>query len=180
MISFNTFLRKQEKEELLQLSTWPVNLTYLDPLCFLFCYNRLLLSCSVKSDSLWPHELQHTRLPCPSPSPRACSNSRPLSQWCHPTISSSVVPFSSRLQSFPASGSFPGSQLFLSGGQNTGAYMDASDAYGCYNGCIALLLICIITENIYTVLCPWFLTWGSENPGKFLNDESMALGACVL
>jgi len=69
------------------------------------------------SASLWPHGLQHTRLPYPSPSPGACSNSCPLSQWCHPTISSSVVPFSSCLQSFPALGSFPVSQLFTSGGQ---------------------------------------------------------------
>ena len=61
---------------------------------------------SVVSDSLWPHGLQHTRLPCSSPVPRACSNSCPLSRWCHPTISSSVIPFSSHLQSFPASGSF--------------------------------------------------------------------------
>ena len=67
---------------------------------------------SAMSDSLWPHGLQHARLPCPSPTPRAYSNSCPSSQWCHPTISSSVVPFSSRLQSFPASGSFPVSQFF--------------------------------------------------------------------
>ena len=64
-------------------------------------------SCSVMSDSLWPHGLQHTRLLCPSPPPWACSNSRPWSWWCHPTFSSSVIPFFSRLQSFPASGSFP-------------------------------------------------------------------------
>ena len=69
------------------------------------------------SDFLLPYALQHARLPCPSPSPRACSNSCPLSRWCHPTISSSVVPFSSCLQSFPASGSFPMSWLFTSGGQ---------------------------------------------------------------
>ena len=66
----------------------------------------LLFSCSVVS-ALWPHGLQHARLPCPSPFPRACLDSCPLSQWCHPTISSSVIPFSSCLQSFPASGSFP-------------------------------------------------------------------------
>ena len=77
-------------------------------------------SCSVVSDSLWPHGLQHTRLPCPSPTPRAYSNSYPFSQWCHPTISSSVVPFSSCLQSFPASGSFQMSQFFTSGGQSIG------------------------------------------------------------
>ena len=66
---------------------------------------------SVVSDSLWPHESQHARLPCPSPIPRVYSNSCPLSQWCHPDISSSVVPFSSCPQSLPASGSFPMSQL---------------------------------------------------------------------
>ena len=64
-------------------------------------------SCSVLSDSLWPHGLQHARLPCPSPTPRVYSNPCPLSRWCHPTISSSVAPFSSCLQSFPVSGSFP-------------------------------------------------------------------------
>ena len=74
--------------------------------------------CSVSQSclTLWPHGIQHSRLPCPSPSPRVCSNSCPLSQWCHPTISSSVIPFSSAssLQSFPSSGSFLMSQLFLS------------------------------------------------------------------
>ena len=69
-------------------------------------------------DSSQPHGLQHARLPCPSPTPGACPNSCPSSQWCHPTSSSSVVPFSSCLQSFPASGSFPVSQFFASGGQN--------------------------------------------------------------
>ena len=73
-----------------------------------------------------PHGLQHARLPYPSPTPRACSNSCPLSQWCHPTISSSAVPFSSCLQSFPASGSFLISQFFPSGGQSTGASASAS------------------------------------------------------
>ena len=67
------------------------------------------------------HGLQQARLPCPSPSPRACSNSRPLSQWCHPTISSSVIPFSSCLQFFPTLGSFPRSRLFTLDGQCTGA-----------------------------------------------------------
>ena len=78
------------------------------------------------SDSLWPHGLQHARLRCPSPSPRVCSNSCPLSRWCHPTISSSVAPFSSCLQSFPASGSFPVSQLFASGGQSIEVSASAS------------------------------------------------------
>ena len=83
-------------------------------------------SCSVVSDSLRPHGLQHTRPPCPSPAPRACSNSYPLSRWCHPTISSSVVLFSSHLQSFPASGSFQMSQFFTSGGQRIGVSASAS------------------------------------------------------
>ena len=83
-------------------------------------------SCSVMFDSLWPQGLQHTRLPCPSPTPRACSNSCPSSQWCHPTISSSIIPFSSCLQTFPASGSFLMSRFFASGGQSTGASASAS------------------------------------------------------
>ena len=83
-------------------------------------------SCSVISGSLWPHELQHARLPCPSPTPGACSNSCPLSRWCHSTISSSVIPFSFCLQSFPVSGSFPMSQFFTSGGQSIGVSASAS------------------------------------------------------
>ena len=84
------------------------------------------VSCWVLADSLRPHELQHTRLLCQSVPPRACANSCPSSRWCHPTISFSVVPFSSRLQSFPASGSFPRSQFFTSGGQSIGASASAS------------------------------------------------------
>ena len=80
-------------------------------------FSSVQFSCSVVSDSLWPHGLQPTRPPCPSPTPRVYSNSCPLSRQCHPTISSSVVPFSSCLQSFPASGSFLRSQFFTSGGQ---------------------------------------------------------------
>ena len=78
------------------------------------------------SDFLQSHELQHSRLPCPSLSPWVCSNSCPLSRWCHPTISSSVICFSSCLQSFPASRSFPVSQLFPSGGQSIAASASAS------------------------------------------------------
>ena len=81
---------------------------------------------SVMSNSLRPRGLQHVRLPCLSPTPRAYSNSCPLSQWCHPTISSSVVPFSSRLQSFPASKSFPMSQFFASGDQIIGVSASTS------------------------------------------------------
>ena len=83
-------------------------------------------SCSVVSNSLQPQGLEHASLPCLSPTPRACSNSCPSSLWCHPTISSSVIPFSTCLQSFPASGSFPMSQFFASGGQSIGVSASAS------------------------------------------------------
>ena len=88
--------------------------------------NSVQFSCSVMSNSLWPHGLQHARLLCPSPTPGVYSNSCPLRQWCHPNISSSVIPFSSCLQSFPASGSFPMSQFFASDGQNIGVSASAS------------------------------------------------------
>ena len=88
-------------------------------------HSSVQFSHSVMSNALRPYGLQHTRLPCPSPTPRVYSNSCPLSWWCHPTISSSVVPFSC-LQSFPASGSFPMSQFFASGGQSIRASSSAS------------------------------------------------------
>ena len=94
-------------------------------------------SCSVMSDSLWPHGLQHARLSCPSPIPGACSNSCSLSWWCHPAISSSVVCFSSCLQSFPASGSFLMSQFFTSGDQSIGASASASIPSNEYSGLIS-------------------------------------------
>ena len=100
-----------------QSVVWCNHLILCHPISFL---HILLFSCSVMSDSLQPHGLQHTRLACPSPSPGACSNSCPLSQWCHPAISSSVIPFSC-LQTSPASGSFLMSQLFTSGSQSIGA-----------------------------------------------------------
>ena len=89
-----------------------------------FC--SVQFSCSVMSDSLWPHGLQHARLPCPSSTPGVYSASYPLSQRRHPTISTSVLPFSSCLQSFPASVSFQMSQFFISGGQNTAVSASAS------------------------------------------------------
>ena len=89
--------------------------------CFVFQFSH-----SVVPNSLQPHELQHTRPPCPSPTPGVHSNSCPLSQWCHPAISSSIVHFFSCSQSFPASGSFPISQLFAWGGQSTGVSASAS------------------------------------------------------
>ena len=89
-------------------------------------FSSLQFSRSVVSYSLWPHESQHARPPCPSPSPGVHSNSCPLSRWCHPAISSSVIPFSSCPQSLPVSESFPMSQLFTWGGQSTGVSALAS------------------------------------------------------
>ena len=99
----------------------------------LYCLSHLMkrymtsvqFSCSVVSDSLWPYGQHHARLPCPSPTPRVYSNSCPLSRWYHPTISSSVVLFSSCLQSFPESGSFPMSQFFVSSSQSIGVSASA-------------------------------------------------------
>ena len=93
---------------------------YLHSLFILYRISSVQFSFSVVSDSLQPHELQHARPFCSSPTPGVHSDSRPSSQWCHPTISSSVVPFSCCLQFFPASGSSQMSQLFASGGQNIG------------------------------------------------------------
>ena len=99
-------------------------------LCLNIVFNKksssVQFSCSIVSELLQPYELQHARLPCPSLSPRACSNSCPLSWWCHPAISPSVVPFSSCPQSLPASESYPMSQLFVWGGQSIGVSALAS------------------------------------------------------
>ena len=89
-------------------------------------FSSVQFSCSVVSNSLRPHGLQHARLPCPSPTPGVYSNSCPLSWWCHPTTSSSVIPFSSHLQSFPALGCSPMSYFFASGGQSIGVSDSAS------------------------------------------------------
>ena len=89
-------------------------------------FSSVQFSPSVVSDSLWPHEPQHTRPPYPSQTPGLYPNSWPLSRWCHPTISSSVIPFSSCLQSFPISGTFQTSQLFASGGQSIGVSTSTS------------------------------------------------------
>ena len=94
--------------------------------CLIKKEHSVQFSCSVMSNSLWPHEPQHARSPCPSPVPRVNPNPCPVSRWCHPTISSSVVPFSSGPQSFPASGSFQMSQLFAWGGQSIGVSASAS------------------------------------------------------
>ena len=108
------------------ISTNPTASLYPIPWHIVFSENSVQLSHSVVSNSLRPHGLQHARLPCPSPTPGVHSNSCPLSWWCHQTVSSSVVPFSSCLQSFPASGSFQMSQLFASGGQSIGVWASAS------------------------------------------------------
>ena len=109
--SVNQLIRKRTFPQALLVSYGTVN----NHRCHTFS------SVSVVSDSLQPHGLQHDRLPCPSPTPGAYSNSCLLSWWCHPTISSSVIPFFC-LQSFPASGSFPVSQFFPSGGQSIGGF----------------------------------------------------------
>ena len=95
-------------------------------ICILYVCISVQFSRSVASDFLRPHEPQHARSPCPSPTPRVYPKSCPLSRWCHLTISSSVVPFSSCLQSFPTSGSFQMSQLFASGGQSIGVSASTS------------------------------------------------------
>ena len=94
--------------------------------------NSFQFSHSVVSNSLWPYKPQHARPPCPSPTPRVHPNPWPSSWWCHPTISSSAIPFSSCPQSFPASGSFPKSQLFVSGGQSTGVSASTSVLPKCF------------------------------------------------
>ena len=99
----------------------------------------------------WHHGLQHARLPCPSPTSGAYSNSCPLSQWCHPTISSSVVPFSSHLQSFPASGSFPMSQLFTSGGQNISNFSLSLSPSNEYSGLISFRI-----DWLHLLSSKWF------------------------
>ena len=102
------------------------NLIKLISVMLMVLFKWWLFSCSVIFNSMWLNGLQHARLPCPSLSPRVCSNFHPLSQWSHTVISSSVTPFSSCPQSFPASGSFPMSQLFASGGQSIGVSASVS------------------------------------------------------
>ena len=129
-------------------------------------FSSVQFSRSVMSDCLWPHESKHARPPCPSPTPGVHSDSRPLSQWCHPAISSSVVPFSSSPQSLPASKAFPVSQLFTWGGQSTGASALASFLP-------KMALLCIINYEaknkklwkifILFSLC-WVSSWGRRTP----------------
>ena len=119
------------------------------------------------SDSLQPHGLQQASFPCLSPSPRACSHSCPLVQWCHPTVSSSVIPFSSCRLFFPASGSFPMSQFFPSGGQNTGASASASELPMNIQGWFPLGLTCFISllsKELWRVFSSTLLPCPSINP----------------
>ena len=103
-------------------------------------FSSVQFSHSVVSDSLWPHGLQQTRLPCPLSTPRACSNSSPSSHWCHPTVSSPVIPFSSCLQSFLESGSFPMSQVIASGGEKYWSFSFSISPSDEYSGLISFRL----------------------------------------
>ena len=133
---------------LLCVSSW-VDSHSKDFLLLYLLLHSVQFSCSVISNWLWPHGLQHTRLSCPSPIPRACWNSCPLSRWCHPIISSSVVPLSSHLQSFPASGSFPTSQFFASGDQSIGVSALASVLHSsCFLGHGPLFTVISLDEFI--------------------------------
>ena len=109
-----------------QNKSWSPYCSLQDPRWVGPLFSSVQFSCSVMSDSLQPHGLQHARPPCSSPTPEVCSNSCPSSWWCHPTISSFIFPFSSCLQSFPASGYFLVSQFFASGGQSIGVSASAS------------------------------------------------------
>ena len=123
-------------------------------------------SYSVMSDSLRPHGLQHTRPPCPSPTRGVYSNSCPLSRWCHPNISSSVIPFSSHLQSFPASGSFQMSQFFTSGGQSIGV--------SALTSVLPILVLNIQDGLVGSPCCPRDSQESSPTP-QFKSINSLAL-----
>ena len=130
------------------------------------------------SDSLWPHGLQHIRVPCSSPSPRVCSNSCPLSQWCHPTISSSVIPFFSCPQSFPASESFPMSQFFAPGGQNIGISASASASVPPMNiqdwfplGLTGLILLSKGLLRVFSSTTLWKHQFFSAQPPLWANSH---------
>ena len=117
----NSLIQRKTEPTLVQSYCWGSSFTSEHFVLVSFCYTVTQLS-----DSLRPHGLKHTRLSCPSLSPRVCPTSCPLNRWCHPTISSSVSPFSSCPESYPASGSFPVSQLFAPGGQSIGDSASAS------------------------------------------------------
>ena len=129
-------------------------------------FSSFHFSRSVMSNSLWPHGLQHPRPPCPLPTPRVYPNSCPLSWWCHPAVSSSVVPFFSCPQTLPASGSFPMSRLFASGGQRIGASASTSVPSSEYSGWISF--------RIWYPCCPRDSQKSSPTP-QFKSINSSAL-----
>ena len=130
---------------------------------------------SVMSDSLQPHGLQHARPYCPLPSPRACSNSCPSRRWCHPTISSSVIPFSSCLQSFPASEYFQMSQLFASGGQSIRALVSVLPMN--IQDCFPLGLTCLISlqskglSGVFSITTAWKHQFFGAQPSLWSNSH---------
>ena len=138
--------------------------------------SSLQFSYSVMFNSLQPHGLQHARPPCPSPTPGVYPNSGPLSWWCHPTISSSVVPFSSCLQSFPASGSFPVSQHFPSGGQSIGASASVSVLTMNIQGWFPLRLTALISlqtkrlSRVFSSIIQYHQFFGAQ-PSSWTNSH---------
>ena len=132
-----------------------------------FHLSSVQFSLSVVSDSLWPHELQHARPPCPSPTPGVHSDSCPSSQWCHPAVSSSVVPFFSCPQSLPASKSFPVSQLFAWGGQST-AVSSVLVTFNTFFTCVLNVYIFAVIDGIFCSAfshstMPWIILRFIEN-----------------
>ena len=121
---------------------------------------------SVVSDSLWPHGLQQTRLPCPLSTPRACSNSSPSSHWCHPTVSSPVIPFSSCLQSFLESGSFPLSQVIASGGEKYWSFSFSISPSDEYSGLISFRLDWLDLISVHGFASDWDTFEKTLMPGK--------------
>ena len=144
--------------------------------CVPTCTYSVQFSRSVVSDSLRPHELQHSRPPCPSPTPRVYPHSCPSSQWCHPAISSSVIPFSSCPQSLPAPGSFPMSQLFASGGQSIGASAPASvlpvNIQGWFSlGLTSLILLSKDLSRVFSSTRIWKHQFISIQPSLWSNSH---------
>ena len=148
----------------------------------IFQFSSVQFSRSVMSDSLRPHGLQHARLPCPSPTPGAYSNSCPSHRWCHPTISSSVVPFSSRFQSFP-SGSFPISRFFASGGQSIVSFSFNISPSNEYSGLISFRIdrldLLAVQGTLKSLLQHHsFPQTALSRPGILPKHQSCKLGTC--